>query len=74
MLMDEFKKWRINPDNKSSLGDQDSQENFDIFCQYYTQQHTFFDMFTNLAYQIYELQVCVEGLLEDQQFTRENNG
>lgn len=67
MLMDEFKKWRYLPDNLSSLGTEDSEDNFGIFYQYYTQQQSFFDMLTKLAHQIYELQVCVEGLIQDQE-------
>ena len=68
--MEEFKKWRHNPENISSLKDEDSEDNFDIFYQYYTldkQLGSFQAVITDLAYQIYELQVCVEGLIQDQE-------
>jgi hypothetical protein len=65
--MEEFKKWRYDPGNLSCLGDEDSEDNFGIFYQYYTQQQSFFEMLAKLAHQIYELQVCMEGIIQDQE-------
>lgn len=65
MLMPAFKKWRIDPNNKSSLGDEDSEDNFSIFFQHHCFGKNFMDMLSDLAYQVYELQVVVDGLIED---------
>lgn len=66
MMMEEYKAWLANPDNKSSLGDEDSPDNFSIFFQHHCVGKGFMVMLADLAYQIYELQVIVEGLIEDQ--------
>lgn len=65
MLFKEYHEWRKDPNNMSSLGDEDSQENFSIFYQYYRQGDGFVVMMADLAYQIVMLQAVVEGLLED---------
>jgi len=65
MLMDEFNNWRLDPNNKSSLGDEDSEENFFIFYRHYCRSQGIYGMLSILAHQVYELQVCIEGLIED---------
>jgi hypothetical protein len=65
MLMDEFKTWRYRSDNHSALGSEESPDNFSIFYQEYTVGKNFMEMLNDLAYQIYELQTCMEGILEE---------
>ncbi len=64
MFIESFDRWRWDPDNKSILGTEESQDNFDIYYMHYTYGMNYMTMFADLAYQIYELQVCVEGLIE----------
>lgn len=62
MLMDEFFKWK----KYSAIDCKHSEEElFSLFFQEHEAGHTFFQMICNLAYEIMELQVCVEGLIED---------
>lgn len=68
MLMDEFKDWRYRSDNHSSLGSEESPENFSIFYQHYSCGKNFMEMLYDLAYQIYELQTCMEGLIEEKDY------
>lgn len=63
MLMEDFKKWRYN--NGSCL--EDTIDNFNIFYQQCCLGKSFVEMLADLAYQIHDLQVCVEGLIEDQE-------
>jgi len=65
MLMDEFNSWRLDPNNGSSLGEENSENNFSIFYQQYSVGKGFMTMLSVLAHQVYELQVVVEGLIED---------
>lgn len=65
MLMEEFKKWRTNPNNLSPYADEDSEDNFSIFYQHHCVGKGFMLMLCDLAYQVYELQEIVEGLIED---------
>lgn len=64
MMMQEYQAW-LKSDNKSELGDEDSPDNFSIFYQHNRVGKGFMEMLSDLAYQVYELQVIVEGLLED---------
>lgn len=65
MLMQKFHEWRTAPNNRSHLGSEISRDNFSIFYQEYSAGKNFFEMQEDLAHQIYELQECVEGLIED---------
>jgi hypothetical protein len=64
MLMEQFHSWlRVN---KKDLCDECSQELFEEFALgYYSMGIA--DMFVMLAKQIYEIQVVLEGMLEDGQ-------
>jgi hypothetical protein len=65
--MEDFHKWLLE-DNKSCLGSEVSKDNFSIFYQNHTFGQNFAEMLHNLAYQVYELQVCMEGMIEDHEF------
>ena len=67
MLMEEFEKWRVDTENKSIFQDQNDATNFSIFFYELTSFMTFKEILEELAWQIYELQVCMEGVLEDGQ-------
>jgi len=62
MLMEEYKKWGF----ESGSCKEDTDANFMIFyngrCMGESPMYLFYD----LAKQIHDLQVCVEGLIEDQ--------
>jgi hypothetical protein len=62
MLMDALTKWKCK---KDMFGCEIDEDLFSIFYQEYSCGKSFCEMFCDLAYQIYELQVCVDGLLED---------
>ena len=64
-MMEAFEEWRKQPDNHSPYGDEDSEENFSIFYQHLCFGKGFVAMLADLAYQVYELQVCMEGVIED---------
>lgn len=55
MLLEQFEAWLE--------GRTPTMENFSTF--YYETQGTDYQKSVALAYQIYELQVCVEGLIEE---------
>lgn len=65
MLMDSFNKWRLDKNNGSALGAEESEDNFSIFYQQDRFTKTPYEIQCDLAYQIYQLQVCVEGLIEE---------
>lgn len=65
MLLEDFEKWRISKNNHSILQDENSEENFGIFFQHYTVGKGWFEMVADLGWQIHQLQVCVENLLEE---------
>lgn len=66
MLLDEFDKWkRIEPNHICLI--KREQENFlKFYRDYLDQAPDEYDPLADLAYQVYCLQVCMEGLLEDQ--------
>ncbi len=65
MLLDEFNKWCLTSECKS-LPYKETEDLFDVFYQHQTMGKTFFEMVKDLAFEIYQLQVCVEGLIEEQ--------
>lgn len=65
MMLHSYQIWLKDPENKSCLGSEDSPDNFSIFYQYYCVGKGFMEMLADLAYEVYELQVCMEGILED---------
>lgn len=65
MLMHDFEDWGasyadLNPDCELK-----EDELFEIFYQQHHVGKGFMLMMCELAFEIYQLQVCVEGLLED---------
>lgn len=62
MLMQELDTWKCK---KDLFGCEIDEDLFGIFVQEYFCGKSWCEMFAILAYQIYELQVCIEGLLED---------
>lgn len=63
MLMDEYVEWKS--EQKSELLGWDEEDQFSVFYQHRCFGKTFVEMLHALAYEVYELQVCVEGLIED---------
>lgn len=61
MLMEEFQKWK---ESKECVYD-DDRDKFDIFYQHKYACKPFVEIMADLAYQIYHIQVCIEGLVED---------
>ena len=66
MLMEDFNAW-IYKKNHPFLSD-NIKDNFEIFYQENQFGKTFFDMLAELAYQIYEMQECIEGIIEDMDY------
>ena len=64
MLMEAVEKWRKKQAPPMFKSDID-EGIFSIFFQEHCVGKSFMVMLTELAYEIYELQVCVDGLLED---------
>lgn len=62
MLMNEYDEWRS--EQSADLQEID-EDNFSIFFQQRSFGKTFVEMMALLAYEIYELQVCMEGVVED---------
>lgn len=65
MILQDFKNWAIsyidlNPDYELK-----EDELFEIFYQHHHVGRNFMLMMCELAYEIYQLQVCVEGILKD---------
>lgn len=58
MLFEEYMAWK---NNNSSL------EDFDVYFQHSCEGKDLWTIISELAYQIFELQTCVEGLIEDGQ-------
>lgn len=61
MLMTKFDEWRAEHTENSEA----NEDNFSIFFQYTSFDLTFVEMLVDLAYQVYELQIVVDGLIED---------
>ena len=60
MLMNQFQAWlEKNSDLEPCL------ENFSLFYNDLNRETGWYDMLAELAFQIYHLQVCVEGLFEE---------
>jgi len=63
MLMEDFKQWQ-----KNSRVHHEDQETFEIFLEEYTFGKGFAELINDLAWQLYEMQVIIEGFLEDQDY------
>lgn len=69
MLIEEFEKWKKSPFGFEYAGQYpDEQDLFGIFYQGHTCGQSIAEVINKLAWQIYNLQVCIEGLIEDQEF------
>ena len=64
MLMESLEKWRKSREPMLFRSDID-EDSFSIFFQEHSAGKTFMQMLNDLAMDVYELQVCVDGLLED---------
>jgi hypothetical protein len=65
MFLHQVQKWTSG--NRSCCRNEDVDE--DMFGVFYAEQavgKSFIELMADLAFQTYELQLCVEGLLEDQ--------
>jgi hypothetical protein len=69
MLMQEFEEWREENEIQYEILSKDpSQKEYNLFSIFYQNRsfgENFSEMCMNLAFDIYNLQVCVEGLIED---------
>jgi hypothetical protein len=63
MLMQELDEWKIEND---LVGCEIDETLFNSFMKDTHLENSLRDVISCLAYQIYELQVCVEGMLEDE--------
>ena len=64
MLMEYFEAWKKNHFNMvASLPE---REQFEAFFEDYDKSDLYYTMTEELGWQIYQLQVCMEGLLADQ--------
>lgn len=64
MLMEKLNRWKCE---QGIFGCEMDQNLFGHFVQETFACQSWLEMFATLAYEIYELQVCVEGLIEDQE-------
>ena len=64
MIFEELEKWRLKQSPCILLNEID-EDNFSSFYQEQNCGKTFFEMMSALAYEIYELQVCVDGLIQE---------
>lgn len=69
MLLHQLEKWK---NKKQMLDYQIDQDIFASFYEEVTNGSDLFEMITTLAYQIYEMQVCMEGILEDLEVGQKN--
>ncbi len=58
--MHDFEKWKV--DNAQKI---DDYEQFKIYFEEHNAEQNFHDVVIELAYQVYELQCCVESLIDD---------
>ncbi len=63
LLLEKFTKWKEK--NGPTLNDE--EDDFSIFFQEDAVGKSFMEHICDVSYQIYLLQVCVEGLLEDKE-------
>ena len=62
MLMQKFEEWKIA---KDLIGCEIDEDLFSVFYQEISAGKTFMEMLCLLAYQMYEVQICMEGLIEE---------
>jgi len=65
MLMEEFEEW-IEDEEIGELMPEDDKDNFSLFYQRYCTGKMLPEILCAIAYEVYHLQVCIEGLIEDQ--------
>lgn len=65
MLMQEFKQWRLVPKNIERVKQETLDDQFDIFYKEYFNQVGLNQIILELASQVHDLQICIEGLIED---------
>ena len=68
--MQQYKKW--NELQEANDRYDEEYDNFSIFYQENEAGKTFFEMLCDLAYGQLQLQICVEGILEDLENGQEN--
>ena len=65
MLIDEFQTWRESGLSKY-IPYTDEEDLFIIFCNQRNTGKDVQQVFFDILWQIYQLQICVEGILEEQ--------
>jgi len=61
-FLEDFPKWQEKHPSKSDL---EIEDQFSIYFQHYAVERSTYELQCDLSYQIYQLQQCVEGLIED---------
>ena len=67
MLMEKLNAWKMV---NNQFGCEVDENLFSMFFQENEFGKTFFENICDLAYEVYQLQICMEGLLEDQDMDR----
>ncbi len=65
MLMEDFKDWKSHR-SRLDFSIMEDEDVFKMFCGVKFKERDLVDIIKCLAYEVYELQVCMEGILEDQ--------
>lgn len=66
MLMQEFDDWRNKPGNEELMQQPITEDTFrKFFMNWRPPRESFMDGLAGLAYELYEVQICLEALLED---------
>lgn len=62
MFLEQVEKWKCKT---GIFGCEMDEDYFDVFYQENSIGKNFMSLLAELGYQIYELQICIEGLIED---------
>lgn len=68
MLMDEYEEWKLEQANVLNIFRRDTErKDYENFLRFYEEhkENNAGNPLDDLAYEIYNLQICVEGLIED---------
>ena len=65
MMQTQFTRWRLK--NKRCSLCNDTEDNFSIFFHEQFVDKDLMEIMSDMAYQIYQMQVCIDGLIEDQE-------
>jgi hypothetical protein len=65
MLFKDFKEWKVRNDYSLFTDEEHDRELFDKFLHHHLYTSSLAQVVTDLAWQVYYLQCCMEGLLED---------